>query len=346
MLGPVPDLPAPDALVGRIAVQLARQGAAGLNGALRLLVEGTGARSAVLYRTDADEQVLATAGEVIRSVSSHRPGGSGVELVVPGPDGHGAATLRVTGVRPHVLPLLRDVVAVLGLVLTALSSGPTGPSTLVDVEAERSALADALHDGPLQELVAARFAADLAVRGGADPLLRVALQDALVALRRHVWQLRPRGSEGLTDALGRLSLQLVERGSPPLRLHLDPTADVLSATEGVVAYRLVQAVAADPAPPRDPVTVRLVRQDAPGGRHVLALSVDGGPGLRDPARWRRTVAALGGDLLCCPGRLRLALPVPAGPVPVPAHAAPTVPPEPLPDPPPVRLLTPTAKAVL
>ena len=169
--------------------------------------------------------------------------------------------------------------------------------------------------------MAARYATDMAVRAGADGLSRDAVQEALVGLRRLMWQLRPRGGDGLADALVRLSLQLTERGLPALRLHIDPSADVLSPDTRVAAYRLVQAVVADGSPvAREPVTVRLVRQAAPGSREVLALSVDGCPPLRDPARWRRTVAALGGDLLSCPGRLRLALPVPPGAVAADANA--------------------------
>jgi hypothetical protein len=382
VLRTIPDLPAPDALVGRVALHLAHDGVAGLAAALSALVDGTGARSAVLRRTGPAPELLATAGEVVQAVSLPRRGENVLEIAVRGPvevapvtsgarpsTGPPApvavplAVLTVTGVRPHALPLLRDAAAVLGLVLAGESRLPPHVAGLLaDVEAERSALADALHDGPVQELVAARYVADAAVRAGADPGVREALQAALVGLRRTMWQLRPRGADGLADALDRLSAQLVERGAPALRLRVDPAADVLPPTTCMAVYRLVQAVtagptgaagpvatagplaaagplpAADPVvaagpvagpggPPRDPVTVRLSRQDAPGGRSVVMLSVDGGAPLADPVRWRRTAAALGGDLLACHGRLRLLLPDPAStardPGPVPHGPVPT-----------------------
>ena len=80
--------------------------------------------------------------------------------------------------------------------------GPDLPCAVLSLaEAEADAAADALHDGALQALVVARYAADAAVRGADPAAARDAVQHALVALRRAVWLLRPRGDRGLLEAL-------------------------------------------------------------------------------------------------------------------------------------------------
>jgi len=309
-------------LAGRVAVQLGREGVAGLPAALALLVRSTGIRTAVLRRAGDRGDLLGVAGEVVQAVPdgpARRRETAVVALPVRGPQGNELATLVVTGARPSVLPALRDASVVLGLVLAADLPLPVGAALLCDAEAERAVLADALHDGPVQDLVAARYATDAAVRAGDPTQARAAVQAALVALRRTLWQLRPRGAAGLADALDGLSARRVETGRLPLRLRIDPAADVLAATTAVAAYRLVQAATQGPGGDRL-VSVALRRQDTPGGRGVVVLTVDGGDPLPDAARWRRAAAALGADLLCGPGRLRLALPVP-DPTPAPTAKA-------------------------
>lgn len=151
-------------------------------------------------------------------------------------------------------------------------------------DADRDALADRLHDGVLQALVAARYACD-AVTRGADPVLaRDAVQDALVALRREVWLLRPRGGQGLPAALDALSAQLVAAGRPGLHLQLDPCVR-LPAACAAAAYRLVQELAAD-----RPLSVRLT---VDGARAALSLDA----ALPDPGAWALRADALGGELL-------------------------------------------------
>ena len=59
MLSVLPDLARPHALYGQLAVHLGREGRAGLPGALHLLVEATGARSAVLRGPGPDAPLLA-----------------------------------------------------------------------------------------------------------------------------------------------------------------------------------------------------------------------------------------------------------------------------------------------
>lgn len=168
---------------------------------------------------------------------------------------------------------------------------------------DADALADRLHDGALQALVVARYATDAAIRGGDPALARDAVQEALVALRRTVWMLRPRGGEDLLDALGELAKRRVAAGLPTLDLDLDPaTAAGLSPAARTAAYRFVQAATADAA---GAVTLGTVTQGA-GAYAVLSVA---GPGLDDPAPWTARAQALGGrlDRACDPACLRLPL---------------------------------------
>lgn len=325
VLGVLPDLPDREAVLGRLALHLAREGATGLPGALAVLVEGTGIRSAVLRRAGDGDDLLAAAGEVVQSLSLRRRSRApACELPVVAPNGTLLATLTVIGARPAMLAVLRSAALVLSLALAdpvptaEVPAGqvPVGPTAtaaallLADAEAERDDLADALHDGPIQELVAARWAADAAAHSGDVTHVRQAVQTALVALRRTMWQLRPRGAEGLLGALDALSTRLVETGGQPLQLQVAPDADVLSPAAAVVVYRLVQsATSTSDTPDVGPVTVDLRRVTAAGGLEVVVLTVDGGRALRDAGRWRRTAAALGGDLLAGLDRLRLTLPI-------------------------------------
>jgi signal transduction histidine kinase len=174
---------------------------------------------------------------------------------------------------------------------------------LDDAEASQDDLADVLHDGAVQALVVARYAADAAVRGGDPVEARDAVQEALVAVRRHLWHLRPRGAASLVASLEQLSEQRVQAGGSPLRLVAQ--AD-LHGTAGVTAYRLVQAISLDP----DSGTIRVgVRRE--GGVAVVALDSDvpGDLPLPAPDRWARRARALGGDLFFSTGCLRLVLPL-------------------------------------
>jgi signal transduction histidine kinase len=217
------------------------------------------------------------------------------ELPVLGRSGSSLGTLVVSGAVPAQLPVLRTAAAVLGLALA--------PAVVEDLEADREALADALHDGPVQSLVVARYAADAAARGGDAGLARDALQSALVELRRFLWHVRPRGSAGFVEALDQLSAQLTEAGGPALGLVGDvEAAAALRGAAGVTAYRLVQAVARPDAPA---VRVALRRE---AGR--LLVDVEGGATLDNQETWTRRVQALGGDLQTSAGRTRLVLPPP------------------------------------
>ena len=160
---------------------------------------------------------------------------------------------------------------------------------LAAADADADALADAVHDGALQALVVARYAADAAVRGGDAALARDAVQDALVALRHAVWLLRPRGADDLPGALADLSTRL----DAPLQLDVD--ADVAAALAPAVraaAYRFVQA--------GGPGAVSLVRDGDDG---LLTVPAD----VPDAAGWSARARAVGGRLET-PNRLRLPLP--------------------------------------
>lgn len=190
--------------------------------------------------------------------------------------------------------------------MASTRSAPVTPDHL-DLElmeaAERDldALADALHDGPVQSLVVARYAADAAVRGGDVTAARDAVQQALVELRHTLWRLRPRGAAGLAGALTQLAAHL----DITIELQGDPGG--LSAACATTAYRLVQAMATADAP-----AVRVVvRRDA---GHVV-LDVSGGQPPADLAPWRARARALGGDLRLRQGTVRLSLP--RAPVPSP-----------------------------
>ncbi|HUR51883.1 MAG TPA: hypothetical protein VMZ11_07155 [Mycobacteriales bacterium] len=221
--------------------------------------------------------------------------GPTLELPVHGSAGSAVGVLVVTGAVPSQLPALRTAAAVLGLAL--------GPGVVEDLEADREALADALHDGPVQTLVVARYAADAAARGGDPGIARDALQAAVVELRRFLWHVRPRGSAGFVDAVDQLAAQLTEAGGPSLGLVGDvEAAAALRGAAGVTAYRLVQAVARPDGPA---VRVSLRRDGA-----YLVLDVAGGVPLPSPEGWARRVSALGGELQPSEGRTRLLLPHP------------------------------------
>jgi signal transduction histidine kinase len=155
--------------------------------------------------------------------------------------------------------------------------GPDRPADLASgvlalAEAQADAAADGLHDGALQALVVARYAADVAVRGGDAALARDAVQEALVALRHAVWSLRPRGAQGLREALDQLSAHLVATGGSPLDVDVDePAAAVmdsrLAPAVATVAYRFVQAAAGE-----RPLTLR-VRRTSTGLRLALDVAV-------------------------------------------------------------------------
>ena len=295
-----------------------------LHDALAVLLDGLQLRSAVLHDVS-DGSVLATAGEVVRAVPLRRgaPPAS-VELPVRGLGGGDLAVLAVAGALPATLPALRTAAAVLGLALARQphagpSLDPLGRALLADVEADRAQLASLLHDGAVQDLVAARYAIDAATRGQRLEDARDAVQAALVALRRSLWHLRPRGEGDLAAALSALSDRLLEAGLRPLVVRADAGVEVLPATAATTAYRLVQALALEPSASAGALLVVLQRTEL-----AVVVDVGGAPRLTDPQRWHRRARALGGDLSLAGCRWRLSLPLdPAGVPPAPRTSPPT-----------------------
>lgn len=285
-----------------------------LPGALAELVRGTGLRSAVLRQVPSG-RLLAMAGDTVAAVQAARPSEAparrpgAVELAVHGLGGVELAALIVVGARTDTLPALRACAAVLGLALAAhaAQAGPPAHDAgalLEAAESERGELADALHDGPVQDLLAARYAADLAERTGDVPALRNALQQTLVGLRRSLWHIRPRGGPDLPAALEQLGRRLAEAGKPPLLLRTEPGAQALTGPGATTAYRLVQALGLARGAGQPPLEVTLRVQSG-----QLLLDVPGAP-LTDPDRWLRRARALRGDLRVDSGGVRLALPLP------------------------------------
>ena len=311
----VPGLPAVDAcsLLARLAARLGEAGEDALSDALSLLVVGLGLRSAVL-RDALDGDVLGVAGELVHAVPRTRftaPGGV-VEVPVQ-VGGRPLAALTVVGARPSHLPPLRAAAAVLALELRRSSSRvPLALLEAADAAADQAA--DALHDGPVQDLVVARLAADAAVRAGDATSVRDAVQSSLVSLRRALWMLRPRpsGGESLAAVLSQLSSRLQESGRPGLLLDVDDDAVArLSGPAASVCYRLVQEVA---GPAGGSATAVLLRT----GRDCVRLELDGDTTTLTTApataTWSARARALGAQLslpdLSSTGRVVLSIPVP------------------------------------
>lgn len=251
------------------------------------------ALAALRASTGADGVVLRDDAGAVLAGDPDLPGRV-VELPVLGRSGARLGTLSVSGSHAADLPLLRGAAAVLGLALVPAADY---------LESEHDALADALHDGPVQSLVVARYASDAAVRGGDAAAARDAVQHALVDVRRFLWHLRPRGSNGLVGALEQLSHQLVEAGGEPIGLLGEvEVAALLRGAPAVLTYRLVQALA---GPQNPPVRV-LLRTEG----NTLLVDIDTSGELPAPDRWERRTRALGGELTTTAGRIRLALPHP------------------------------------
>lgn len=306
-------------LAGQVAVMLAVAGDAMLTDALRLMVRTLGLRSAVLRSTDlpgADlpgPELLALAGEVVHAALPlspvGRPPAAPVEagpLTVPvQANGRDRATLTVEGCRPAQLPVVRACAAVIALVLAAGSAEVDAGIVLDLLRAEsddRDAAADALHDGPLQSLVVARYAADATVHGADPSVARDAVQAALVGLRRTMWQLRTRGADDLAGALRQLDERLKEGDRPPLLLQVDPvSAGQLTGLAASTAYGLVQAAAL--VERTQPLTVELLAT-----RRSTVLTIAGEVPALD--RWEVRLRALGAVTTAAAGGVLVRFPRP------------------------------------
>jgi signal transduction histidine kinase len=300
------------ALLARTAARLAEADDLALPDALTALVAGLGLRSAVL-RDSADGEVLAVSGDVVHAVPLSRERSHGPQGVVEVPvhvSGRPLAALTVVGARPSHLPVLRAAAAVLALGLRRTAVPHLPLSLLAAADAEADAAADALHDGPVQQLVVARYAADAAVRGGDVVTVRDAVQASLVALRRTLWLLRPRGGgvDGLASALSQLSERLQQADRPGLLLDVDASACArLTPQAASVCYRLVQELAGPEGGSATAVRVR-------GRRDTVLLELDGEADavLAASQLWTARARALGADLVLPGpdgGRVVMVLPV-------------------------------------
>jgi hypothetical protein len=306
-------------LPGRLAELLADHGPNGLTDALDLMVAELGLRSAVLHDSERTGGSRTTATRKLRAVSGEPVGPAPVVRVVPAAEGptvelplraggRDAGTLTVVGARPSQLPVLRAAAAVLGLAFSRpISAVPADMAADLVAAADGDAddAADSLHDGAVQALVVARYAADAALRGGDPSAVRTAVQAALVELRRAVWHLRPRGAAdgGLPAALDLLSARIEEVGGAAIGFVVDEhVAAALPSAAVSVAYRLVQSVAVPDGAPPVRVTVRREGSNA-------VIEVVGGAPLSGPQRWVNKARALGGTLIPSEGRLRLSVPL-------------------------------------
>jgi hypothetical protein len=303
------------AVLATAAATLGCEGPEALGTVLTDVVAALDLRSAVL-RDTATGSLQAVAGDVVHAVPQRRDG-EAAEAVVELPvhvRGLPAATLTLVGARPSQLTLLRGLCAVLGLALAAAPAPVTLPLALLEAaDAAADAAADDLHDGPVQELVFARFAADATV-GGADPRsARDAVQAALQSLRRALWLLRPRGAGegGLPVALRQLDDRLREAGQAGLALDVDDAACAgLSGHAASVCYRLVQVLARTGD---TPTPVRVHRS----GDAVL-LEVHAVEPLPEVDRWAARARAVGAALTAGPtGATAVSLPITSTPPPAP-----------------------------
>lgn len=225
--------------------------------------------------------------------------------------------------------------------ITELSHGSALTHLLVLEERERGALAGALHDGPIQDLVATRYLADLAAvalrrQAGsevidlADPLSRAvavrdASQEALVAARRVLSSLTARclDGTGLPDALTAAAAAAGQIGLTVALVVQTEQIDALPPAVAVVAWRLTQALLADLA--GRGATVATVEAHRVGD--VLRISVtaplSSGLGAPAVARWVDRAALFGGSIDSEPTGISVLLPlIPDSPLP-PTHPSPS-----------------------
>jgi signal transduction histidine kinase len=186
---------------------------------------------------------------------------------------------------------------------------------LIAAELDRGRLAESVHDGLLQNLIAARYLADLACDDSSpEPLreVRAALQAAIVDARRLLGRLQPRtmSHSGLSGGLAAL-VAAVRAAHPEVEVDLTTPEETgsLPPVAAITAYRMVQSAVYD----------ALLR----GARRIeVAVRVDG-PRLsvllgwkgatREPGeevrRWCERVTALGGVTSTLPTGLSVTLPL-------------------------------------
>jgi signal transduction histidine kinase len=173
----------------------------------------------------------------------------------------------------------------------AATPAVTRAEALAEVEAERAALAQVIHDDVLQTLVMARWAAD---RSG-DTVVRDNVRAAITEAREALWALRPRTTDG---ELGAALYGLADHVAPDrvVVVRADGVPGRLDPCAATLAYRVVQAAVAACSGRTVDVTV-----EVRGG--VLEIAVcDDGPAYdaavdapdSELTRWLARAGSVGG----------------------------------------------------
>jgi hypothetical protein len=197
--------------------------------------------------------------------------------------------------------------------LAFAASESAGEQEMLDAEADLAAVASLLRDTVGQALVAARYAADLAVLGRL-PVEAVpeALQAALRALGGVLGDLRSRAVDGrlgaaLRELSGVRSAADDGEGSDAVQVVVraeDPALDELPASVGMLALRVVLAALARP-----PATVRVNARVIDDRLKLDVTCAENPYDAPTLERWARRASALGGLLECHDHGVSLTVPV-------------------------------------
>ncbi len=301
-----------DEVVAAAARLLAARGRAGLPEVLALVADAVDAVAVVVREPHGSGRVIAC--------HPRRPLGAEprAECLIDVPvraGGQLCAVLTARGSAPLTSRAAALLLAVGDLLALALA-GPVDDApeqALLDAEADRADVAAQLHDTVGQALVAARYAADLALAGRGDVrAVTDGLQAALASLRGCLRALRTRAVDGrLGSLLSELAGEYATRRAagdsdvPAVRLRgVDsPAVDELPAPVAVLAHRVVEAALAGVT---GHVTVSVAVR-----AHRLKLSVEGAENPCDVGaldRWSRRASALGGELVRVWNGVRLDVP--------------------------------------
>lgn len=321
----VPSTPEQDAFgaLAECARLLAVDGAPAVPGVLdrlaTLLSDRVGGRVRVLLRTPGRRRtgtVIARVEQPTPLVEAASPVGPTVPVEVPlRSGGRVSAVLAVRCPVPLTagdLALVQGFADLLALALDADRPRLDAARYVLDEEDERAEISAALHEGPVQSLVAARYAletvastgavdkADTAGTAGtgdaaAGPALvaaRAVVQQSLDDVRRVLSPLRARALSGdVVTSLRRLLDDLRRHGCAVRLVVVRPSQGVVSPACAVTAYRIVAAALHGVT---GPATVAVDCDSA-----TVTVTVTG---ARDPvdagalARWTRRVAAFDGRL--------------------------------------------------
>ena len=210
-----------------------------------------GARSQAGFSLDVDEPVLLQDAAAedrfeVAEAARGRDVGSGVACVIAGvgaPFGVLAVhSPRVGAFGPDDVDRVHRIADIVALAVARVRSehrvtelaevrGRLVTETVAAEERERKRLAEALHDGAMQNVVTAGFDLDVVMAGDGDPKrvrrAREAITDALRQLRSTVQDLHPIVLEaaGLIVALERLCAEQDERSEAEFVLDLHPEAE-------------------------------------------------------------------------------------------------------------------------